>query len=526
MLKTLRISFSLKNTYRVNSILYAIRQIPLVKKLIPSAVYGIRGFKILADVLSVTWEVISLFIWKMIYCLLAVYGAIALFEISSQNQAPVLMHILLILSIIGAIINTYMFDPSKDKYYAMILLGMNAKEYTVVNYFYEIIKILIGFAVGVFISGMLVGLSLWECIMVPFFVAGVKLFSSAIVLVDYEKRGMTHNENKQKPVVWVIIIVLLFAAYGLPFMGIVIPEKITDIFMGLGIILGLLSIHKILTFDQYRQMYKELLVDVIFDNSAVAVNAQKEQSRKRISTDTNITSTRKGFEYLNELFIKRHQSILWKSSKIITIVSFGFFVVSIIALQIKPGIKTEVNELLLTYLPYMVFVMYFLNRGTSFTQALFINCDHSLLTYTFYRQPKSILKLFCIRLREIIKINILPAVVIGLGLVALLFATRGTDNYLNYVILFVSTVAMSIFFSVHYLMLYYLLQPYNAGTEIKSGTYQIITWGTYFVCYMMLQVKMPTILFGMMTIIFSVVYCIIASILVYKFAPKTFKIRN
>ncbi|MBQ1993109.1 MAG: hypothetical protein II243_01430 [Lachnospiraceae bacterium] len=124
------------------------------------------------------------------------------------------------------------------------------------------------------------------------------------------------------------------------------------------------------------------------------------------------------------------------------------------------------------------------------------------------------------------KINILPAVVIGLGLVALLFATGGTDNYLNYVILFASTVAMSIFFSVHYLMLYYLLQPYNAGTEIKSGTYQIITWATYFVCYMMLQVKMPTILFGMMTIIFSVIYCIIASILVYKFAPKTFKIRN
>ena len=103
MLKTLRISFSLKNTYRVNSILYAIRQIPLIKKLIPSAVYGIRGFKILANVLSVTWEVISLFIWKMIYCLLAVYGAIALFEISSQNQAPVLMHILLNLKLLKMI---------------------------------------------------------------------------------------------------------------------------------------------------------------------------------------------------------------------------------------------------------------------------------------------------------------------------------------------------------------------------------------------------------------------------------------
>ena len=31
MNKTLKITFSLKNTYRVNSILYALRQIPLIK---------------------------------------------------------------------------------------------------------------------------------------------------------------------------------------------------------------------------------------------------------------------------------------------------------------------------------------------------------------------------------------------------------------------------------------------------------------------------------------------------------------
>ena len=174
----------------------------------------------------------------------------------------------------------------------------------------------------------------------------------------------------------------------------------------------------------------------------------------------------------------------------------------------------------------MVFIMYSFNRRTGFTQALFINCDHSLLTYSFYKQPKNILKLFWIRLREIVKVNLLPSSVIGTGLALLLFATGGTDNLFHYVVLFVSVVALSIFFSVHYLTLYYLLQPYNAGTEIKSGTYQFMTGGTYFVCYMMLQVKMPTFIFGIMTIAFCVIYCIVASVLVYKLAPKTFRIRN
>ena len=52
MYRTLRISFSLKNTYRVNSILYAVKQIPLIKKILPDALYGVKGLKIFANVLS------------------------------------------------------------------------------------------------------------------------------------------------------------------------------------------------------------------------------------------------------------------------------------------------------------------------------------------------------------------------------------------------------------------------------------------------------------------------------------------
>ncbi len=36
--------------------------------------------------------------------------------------------------------NTYLFDPTKDKYYAMFLMNMDAKEYTISNYLYQMIK--------------------------------------------------------------------------------------------------------------------------------------------------------------------------------------------------------------------------------------------------------------------------------------------------------------------------------------------------------------------------------------------------
>ena len=182
--------------------------------------------------------------------------------------------------------------------------------------------------------------------------------------------------------------------------------------------------------------------------------------------------------------------------------------------------------MVLNWLPYSVFIMYIINRGTGFTQALFVNCDHSLLTYPFYKQPGMILKLFAIRLREIMKINALPALAIGVGLALLLFVTGGTDNPLNYAVVIVSILCMSAFFSVHYLTIYYLMQPYNAASEIKSGTYQLVKIATYFVCYYMIRVRMSTIIFGTLTIVFCVLYCIIACILVYRLAPKTFRLRQ
>ena len=99
-----------------------------------------------------------------------------------------------------------------------------------------------------------------------------------------------------------------------------------------------------------------------------------------------------------------------------------------LGLTLVPEIKTKINELILNWLPYFVFIMYMINRGTGFTSALFMNCDHSLLTYSFYKKPDFVLKLFKIRLREIMKINAVPAAVIGTGLCILLLVSGGTEK--------------------------------------------------------------------------------------------------
>lgn len=57
MNKTLKLSFALKNTYRVNSILYSLKQIPLIKRLLPDTLYQAKELKIFANIISVLWEI-------------------------------------------------------------------------------------------------------------------------------------------------------------------------------------------------------------------------------------------------------------------------------------------------------------------------------------------------------------------------------------------------------------------------------------------------------------------------------------
>ena len=523
MSKTFAISFGIKNTYRVNSILYGLRQIPLIKKLLPDSLYESRGLKVFAGVLSALWELLSVFLGKAVYLAL-IFAAAAGGIYKGDDPGRAMLHIYLILTFVGAFVNTYLFNPTRDKYYAIVLLRMDARQYALIQYGYKMLKLLLGLLVLFPIFGRLVGLPLWQCLLMAPGTAGAKALAAAFCLFRYEKNGTYPNENMLGKLQWAAILLLSAAAFILPAVGLMVPELFCVGLMGLFFLGGLAFTGKILRFQEYRAICQAMLSQMLSQMDQ-ASGAAKKQTEKLISPEAGITSKKAGFEYLNELFIKRHQKILWRSSRRIALVCACVFLGLLCFVYAQPKVGEELGGRLLTFLPYFVYIMYFLNRGTGFTRALFMNCDHSLLTYSFYRRPKAILKLFSIRLREIVKINLLPAAVIGAGLSLLLYVTGGSRRPSDYLLIVVSILCMSVFFSVHYLTIYYLLQPYNAGTEMKSGTYGLICFATYLVCFCMMQVRIPLLFFSLACILFCVIYCAAACLLVYRLAPKTFKLR-
>lgn len=223
MNKTLKISFALKNTYRVNSILYALKQMLILKKILPSALYGVKGLKIFANILSVIWEFLSAFLGKLLY-IFCIYGVIFFGYDGYSNKSELFLHMLLFLTVIGAFLNTNLFNPTKEKYYAVFLMRMDAKQYVLINYGYSILKVIIGFLPFMILMCPLLKVPLWLAIILSFSIAGLKLFVAASSLWDYEKRGFAYNENKLGKFLWAFVALMIILAGGLPAVGITILE--------------------------------------------------------------------------------------------------------------------------------------------------------------------------------------------------------------------------------------------------------------------------------------------------------------
>lgn len=517
------ISFKLKNTYRVNSIIFSIKQLPIIKKMLPNELYKSKGLKIFANIISSLIEVISTFLGKLLYIFIMIFLALNLYK--EVNYAYLFIHIFVFLTICGGFCNTYMFNPTKDKYYAIFLMKMDAKNYVLSNYNYSLLKVLIGFLPFTIIFSIFVGLPLWVGILMPIFVIMIKNIFNSCALIDYKRSGRVKNENNATKSYWIGIVSFLLLAYGLPLLVIPINLIIFIILFIVTLILGIGSYLYIYRFQEYRQIYKSVLTP----NNIFILENQKQMTQdnslNKIEFDTLDSSNKKGYAYFHDIFVKRHKKILTKSAKKTTFISTIIIVLILLATIIKPEIKQNINRVILTYLPYFVFIMYIINRGQVVTQAMFMNCDHSMLSYRFYKSPNAILGLFKERLKTLIKVNLMPAFVIAIGLAVLLYATGGTDNSLNYLIVILSILSMSIFFSVHYLVMYYLLQPYNVNIEMKSSTYSIVQTVTYFLVYFMIDLRLPTFYFGIAAIIFCILYSFISLFLAYRIAPNTFKLR-
>lgn len=530
MWKTFKISRAIKNTYTTNAIIHAFKSIPIVGKFLPVELYSIGVLKTFAGILATIWNILKIFLGKCLFTVMVFIVPLIISDAHPERMGSAFIHVFLLMTIIGTYLNTVMFNSDINDYYAVIQLNIDARKYILSNYIYAMLRIVVGYVPFMVLFGtVLCKLPLGITLTLPLFVVLAKTVMCWIYVKLYDITGKFPTGSISGWITAPLTIALASAAYILPFTSVVlISGNIYYIIFAVTFAAGAVSLVKLFRYKNFRAFYRQFLNDsqsVAAKAKTSAANVVADTNRNYIGHNLDIVSNKKGFEYLNDLFIKRHFKLLMKPVLIISLAAAAVFAGMIVLALFDTELLANINKAVFDIMSISIFIMYIISRGQAFTQALFINCDHCLLTFPFYKEPKSILKLFSIRLKSLVKINIIPAIVISVGMLAVIAFTGGTKYPVYYVLIPFTIIMMSVFFSVHYMTLYYLLQPYTASTQIKCAAYSFINGATYVVCYMFMQLELNPLPMSIVVSIFCVIYCIAACVLVYKYAAKTFKIR-
>jgi hypothetical protein len=148
-----------------------------------------------------------------------------------------------------------------------------------------------------------------------------------------------------------------------------------------------------------------------------------------------------------------------------------------------------------------------------------------MLYYPFYRQPKTILAGFFYRFWRIVRYNAVTGGLIFLFIFALQFVSSVPDAVNFYLVLLLEVCGMVLFFSFHDLFIYYLIQPFTDDMSVVSPLYRFLYWGMYWVAWVFTQVQFSGYAYAILIGVVTLIYVAIGTAVIYRVAPKTFRIR-
>ena len=541
ILNSLRIILSIRNTISVNEIIHGIRSIPIIGKYIPETIYDVKIIKIIALILSVSGEILKAFFLKLALFVVLFFASGVVSSYDDFSQKGVFLYGFLYVSLAGAFVyNVFKNTPEAD--YAVFHLGMDAKKFVTARFFYDSFNVVLGYAVFGIPLALLSRVDWYLALLLPLAGVGFKAVPLGIEMSVYaakQARGKKKN-RKGVPVsvegnvivnslvMSFVIVAGLILGGWLTYKGLFMPVTIIYVLTALAVFPGILLMKKF-PFG----LYKTALYAEKTRSELVKEDAKKQRNgnvKVVINEAEGSRSKAKGYRYLNELFMKRHQKIFWKR-EIIAIIS----VLGTIALmslffrfemsELDDGTESIVRFLFSKHPGLFIFALFILNTGAYMSHAMFASCDSSMLVYGFYRTPDALRKMFRLRVMSVTKFNLIPAVLMAVFCIVTLAVSGGERFFGEYLFTTLTLIVFTAYFSIRNVTIFYLLQPYASDFAIKSKLFLYLNFILGTVCFIIIFIGMPswfTCLFGL---VITGAYFLIADKLVYKFAPKTFRIK-
>lgn len=262
-------------------------------------------------------------------------------------------------------------------------------------------------------------------------------------------------------------------------------------------------------------------------------NTTQKVQQKLVVTDLHGQfDGQKGSAYLNALLFERYKREFRKMVltrlliSAIVIVMFGALTIFWTDLFIDPSELIPVLHLL--GMPIWISMF---SVGRKMVQTIFINCDNAMLYYPFYRTKEVIVASFYDRLKRTFVLNSVLGIT-PLAVVAIILMANQTFDLVAVVTSLLILTSLLALFSFHELFLYYMLQPFAEGMEVKSPLYTVITGISSAVSWLIVGMDLPNTwlisdtLVGLLLAVVTLIYMGIGFVVLGKLAPKTFRAKG
>jgi len=536
MTETQKNIFAIMASSNANWFIYYFKRIPLIGKILPDKIYGNISLKTIVAVVAAIMNIFGKLIWKAVYVGLMILLPVMFFDKLSfaSLRYDSYVYLFFMLSMVcGSLHTPCVFSVSRDKFICIRLMGMNAKSYVVSTTIFHHLADSLLFLPPLLISSALSGGSPLQGLLLAVLLCGFRFMGEMFHLLIYAR---TKFILSGKTSFLIVFDLLCLAAAYIPVIFHRQPSMANVIMNPAFIIvcaaLGILSIRYINKFNQYPEISTFILKSADFTKDAKQAVGQARFSdvavREKEFSDADLRAgifdNKEGFAYLNAIFFKRHGRLLIKPILMRLAIIAALFFACIAASYyipdfLRPASKPD------SLLPVFVFIMYFTSIGERVCRAMFYNCDISLLRYSFYREKNAVLSNFKVRLFKVASLNLIVALAISAAIVGLVLIFRLNWSTMGILFFTASIIFLSLFFSVHHLFLYYVFQPYTSELGMKNPFYNVINYGVYFVCFFCMKIKSPPSYFVLIVLLSTFVYIVAALISVYKFAPKTFRVK-
>lgn len=524
MIKALVKSLQMDLDYSVNSFIYILSKLPILKDLITNDIYKSKTIKKIVSLFWILFTVARTAFLKFMYFFAILFICYKLFP---NNIVRSFFHIYFLLTILGMFINNKLLNTSKKKYFSLLIFNMDATSFFRANLFWNMLTstIMNAICMYIFVDYLLLSPTIIYSLILIFFTLGVRLVGEVGNILFFRKYKYIWYTNNS---LYFPVLGVLLGCCFLPYLNIYIPFNMIMTCMIIFLLLGIPALIYLLKVKDYKLIYKRLSqITNVMDSKnekdylKQAMIDVKEKDKK---IDSSLLKTKKGYDLFNAIFFERHKEILLRSAR-----KYSVFIIFVYGLLVYlmlnySNYNRSIAELIHLKSAVFIIIMFFINRGAIITQAMFFNCDHAMLRFNFYREPNVIVELFKKRLQTVVKVNLLPAFVIGIGNTIVLLISKNTYSFLTIGTTFLFIISLSIFFSVHYLVIYYLLQPFNKEMEVKRASYSFVTMGTYIISYKLSGLILSSEILSIFGVLFVFLYIVIALQLVYNISPRTFKL--